>query len=50
MLDFPDFMKNKMNQISKNDQNTEDIDGYCYEGRRQITPHSHSDLYSSSSP
>lgn len=32
MKDFPDFMKNKGNHISSKEQNTEDIDGYFYEG------------------
>lgn len=32
MKDFPDFMKSKSNHISSNEQNTEDIDGYFYEG------------------
>jgi quercetin dioxygenase-like cupin family protein len=30
--DFPEFMKNSKNQISKKEQNTADIDGYFYEG------------------
>ncbi len=32
MKDFPDFMKSKSNHISSKEQNTEDIDGYFYEG------------------
>ncbi|AAK80509.1 Conserved hypothetical protein [Clostridium acetobutylicum EA 2018] len=32
MKDFPEFMKNKKNHISSNQQNTEDIDGYYFEG------------------
>lgn len=32
MKDFPDFMKSKINHISSKEQNTEDIDGYFYEG------------------
>lgn len=32
MRDFPEFMKNKKNHISSKEQNTEDIDGYFYEG------------------
>ncbi len=30
--DFPEFMKNESNHISSKEQNTEDIDGYFYEG------------------
>jgi quercetin dioxygenase-like cupin family protein len=30
--DFPEFMKSKSNHISSKEQNTEDIDGYFYEG------------------
>lgn len=30
--DFPDFMKSKSNHISSKEQNTENIDGYFYEG------------------
>ncbi len=30
--DFPEFMKNKRNHINGKEQNTEDIDGYFYEG------------------
>jgi len=30
--EFPDFMKSKSNHISSKEQNTEDIDGYFYEG------------------
>lgn len=33
MKDFPDFMKNEKNHISKNQQNTKDIDGYYFEGK-----------------
>lgn len=32
MNDFPEFMKSKKNLISRKEQNTEDIDGYYYEG------------------
>jgi len=32
MKDFPNFMKSKSNHISSNEQNTEYIDGYFYEG------------------
>jgi len=32
MKDFPKFMKNEKNHISSNQQNTEDIDGYYFEG------------------
>lgn len=32
MVDFPDFMKSKMNHIDSNQQNTPVIDGYYYEG------------------
>lgn len=32
MNDFPEFMKNKLNHIKSNQQNTKDIDGYYYEG------------------
>ena len=32
MKDFPEFMKSKKNHIDSRDQNTEDIDGYFYEG------------------
>lgn len=32
MKDFPAFMKNIRNHIGSNEQNTEDIDGYFYEG------------------
>lgn len=32
MKDFPDFMKNQLNHIDSNQQNTPDIDGYYYEG------------------
>lgn len=32
MKDFPDFMKSSQNHIDSSDQNTEDIDGYYYEG------------------
>lgn len=30
--EFPDFMKSKSNHIDSKEQNTEDIDGYFYEG------------------
>ena len=33
MKDFPEFMKNKMNHIGANQQNTKDIDGYFYNGK-----------------
>jgi mannose-6-phosphate isomerase-like protein (cupin superfamily) len=32
MRDFPEFMKNIKNQINTKSQNTEDVDGYFYEG------------------
>lgn len=32
MKDFPEFMKSKRNKISSKEQNTEDIEGYFYEG------------------
>jgi len=32
MKDFPDFMKNKKHRVPSSTQNTEDIDGYYYEG------------------
>ena len=32
MKDFPEFMKNQKNRIGSNEQNTEDIEGYFYEG------------------
>lgn len=32
MKDFPNFMKSKSNHISSNEQSTEYIDGYFYEG------------------
>jgi len=32
MIDFPEFMKNKVNHIDCSQQNTPDIDGYYYEG------------------
>ncbi|MEA4972153.1 hypothetical protein SDC9_88861 [bioreactor metagenome] len=32
MKDFPEFMKNEKNHIGSSQQNTEDIDGYFYEG------------------
>lgn len=32
MQDFPEFMKNKLNHIDKSQENTQDIDGYYYEG------------------
>jgi quercetin dioxygenase-like cupin family protein len=30
MYDFPEFMKNKLNHIASDQQNTADIDGYYY--------------------
>ena len=33
MNDFPRFMKNELNHIESNQQNTPDIDGYYYEGK-----------------
>jgi quercetin dioxygenase-like cupin family protein len=33
MKDFPNFMKSAANHINSNQQNTEDIDGYYYEGK-----------------
>lgn len=33
MEDFPEFMKNHKNHISSKEQNTQDIDGYFYNGR-----------------
>jgi quercetin dioxygenase-like cupin family protein len=33
MNDFPEFMKNEKNHISSSQQNTEDIDGYYFEGK-----------------
>ena len=35
MKDFPEFMKNELNHINPNQQNTPDIDGYYYEGADQ---------------
>jgi len=32
MKDFPEFMKSKLNHIDSGEQNTEDIDGYYFEG------------------
>lgn len=32
MKDFPEFMKNQRNRISSSQQNTDDIEGYFYEG------------------
>ena len=32
MKDFPEFMKSKKNRINSTEQNTEDVDGYFYEG------------------
>ncbi|MEI6100983.1 MAG: cupin domain-containing protein [Eubacteriales bacterium] len=32
MIDFPDFMKSPQNRIPKTQQNTQDIDGYFYQG------------------
>lgn len=33
MKDFPEFMKNEKNHIGSNQQNTEDIEGYFFEGK-----------------
>lgn len=33
MKDFPMFMKNELNHIPNNQQNTKDIDGYWFEGK-----------------
>ena len=33
MRDFPDFMKNAKNHIDSSQQNTQDIDGYYFEGK-----------------
>ena len=32
MNDFPDFMKNPQNRVPSTQQNTQDIEGYFYEG------------------
>lgn len=32
MVDFPAFMKNKSNRIPTGQQNTDDVEGYYYEG------------------
>ena len=32
-MDFPVFMRSKLNQIVSSQQNTPDIDGYYYEGK-----------------
>ena len=32
MKSFPDFMKNPKNKISASQQNTDDIEGYFFEG------------------
>ena len=32
MKEFPDFMKNEKNRVPGSSQNTEDIEGYYYEG------------------
>ncbi|MBN2488220.1 MAG: cupin domain-containing protein [Methanosarcinaceae archaeon] len=32
MKDFPDFMKNELNQIPTTEQNTQDLEGYYFEG------------------
>jgi quercetin dioxygenase-like cupin family protein len=32
MKEFPDFMKNKSNQVPISEQNTGDVEGYYYEG------------------
>ena len=36
MIDFPDFMKSSKNRISDKEQNTEDIEGYFYNGAYEI--------------
>lgn len=33
MRDFPNFMKNEQNHIDSSQQNTQDIDGYYFEGK-----------------
>lgn len=33
MKDFPEFMKNEKNKIDSSQQNTEDIEGYYFEGK-----------------
>jgi quercetin dioxygenase-like cupin family protein len=33
MEDFPEFMKKDMNKISSKQQNTQDIEGYYFEGK-----------------
>lgn len=33
MDEFPDFMKNEKNKVPGSEQNTEDIEGYYYEGQ-----------------
>ena len=32
-MDFPEFMRSKLNHIDSSQQNTPDIDGYYYEGK-----------------
>ena len=32
MKSFPDFIKNPINKVDPSQQNTADIDGYCFEG------------------
>jgi len=32
LSDFPEFMRNELNHIDSSQQNTQDIDGYYYEG------------------
>lgn len=32
MKDFPEFMKSEQNHIDSSQKNTQDIDGYFYEG------------------
>jgi quercetin dioxygenase-like cupin family protein len=54
MVDFPAFMKNRSNRISSGQQNTDDAEGYWYEGNgggqmafwtchadRESKPHQH---------
>ncbi|WP_027183088.1 cupin domain-containing protein [Desulfovibrio inopinatus] len=33
MNDFPEFMKNALNRIDSSQQNTDDIEGYYFEGK-----------------
>ena len=30
--DFPEFMKNQLNRIPKEQQNTDSVDGYVFDG------------------